>query len=573
MGRDFRKISPDDQSAIKAIFGERARFDPLERNLYSHDLSAPPPLVKPLIKNRPADGVVQPLVEDEVIALMRLADQRRIPLTPRGRSTSGYGGAIPRRGGLVVDFSRMNKIIEIDDENLTAAVEPGATWLNLESELIKKGLSLRLYPSSAPSSTVGGWLAQGGSGFGSYAFGWFGDNVESAKVVLPNGKTNTHLGAELDLVDEMEGITGLITEVKVKVTRQRQQRILAASFDKAKQLTETAKTVNQKELKLWSVSFVNPRMNKLRTLLKQFEGVRAIKGEEGYLAIFVFDVKGGDDEPTEAAIKSIIKSNSGRLLDDESAAKIWEERFEILKIKKFGPSLISTKAAVPLNRMQEALDCCNRIAPEMVIEGILLKGKAKDAQAILLGFIPHDQRKLLYSLAYSLSLSFVKFASSIGGRPCGTGIYFRGRAPQILGADRVRALLKYKKEIDPNQILNPDKVIGTDALDALMTTSWELDALTRTKTKILGPWMSSGIGKDNLKANTMRAKAYVCDQCGFCIEGCAAHKNWESQTPRGCLFFLRNNAESDPFVLQWKAACRKCDACTASCPLGLLPLT
>ena len=77
----------------------------------------------------------------------------------RGKALSGYGGVLPVKNGVVVDFYRMNRIRHIDPENMTATVQAGVVWEKLDKELNKQGLTLRLYPSSYPSATVGGWLA------------------------------------------------------------------------------------------------------------------------------------------------------------------------------------------------------------------------------------------------------------------------------------------------------------------------------------------------------------------------------------------------------------------------------
>jgi FAD/FMN-containing dehydrogenase len=113
-------------------------------------------MVKPLIGRSIADGVVQPRNENEIVDLVRWAAQNRIPLVPRGKATSGYGGVLPVKGGITVDSWRLRKIVSVDQEALTVAVEPGVVWEDLEKTLAKQGLALRLYPSSAPSSTVAG---------------------------------------------------------------------------------------------------------------------------------------------------------------------------------------------------------------------------------------------------------------------------------------------------------------------------------------------------------------------------------------------------------------------------------
>jgi len=211
------ELSDKHRIFLKETFGDRVTFNRIERKLYGHDIAAMPSLFKPLIGNTTPDAVVQPMTEEEVVELVRWAGENRIPLTPRAKASSGYGGVIPVKGGVVIDFYRMKKVINIDAEQGTATVEAGVVWESLDRELAKHGLTLRLYPSSYPSSTAGGWLAQGGTGFGSYEAGWYRDNVLSARIVIPSGEVKSFSGDELDLVADAEGITGLIIRVTLKV--------------------------------------------------------------------------------------------------------------------------------------------------------------------------------------------------------------------------------------------------------------------------------------------------------------------------------------------------------------------
>lgn len=187
-------LNLEKQKFLMEKFQARLTFDPIERKLYGHDISAIPNLVKPLIGNTTPDAVVQPETEEELIDLVNWARMKNIPLTPRGKSTSGYGGAIPVKKGTVVDFHRMKNVMHIDKDNLTANVQPGITWEQLDRKLVSHGLTLRLYPTSYPSSSVGGWLAQGGAGIGSYEYGYFRENVVSARVVLPTGEVREYSG-------------------------------------------------------------------------------------------------------------------------------------------------------------------------------------------------------------------------------------------------------------------------------------------------------------------------------------------------------------------------------------------
>jgi len=155
------------QHSFLERYGERVSFDPTERRLYGHDIAAIPSLVVPLIGDTTPDAVVQPESEQELIDLASWAGDERVPLTPRGKASSGYGGAIPVRRGVVVDFYRMRRVLRVDPQNLTVTVQPGITWEQLDHLIKEHDLTLRLYPTSYPSSSVGGWLAQGGAGIGS----------------------------------------------------------------------------------------------------------------------------------------------------------------------------------------------------------------------------------------------------------------------------------------------------------------------------------------------------------------------------------------------------------------------
>ncbi|MGD9404461.1 MAG: FAD-binding oxidoreductase, partial [Anaerolineae bacterium] len=232
----MRELPDRLQEQLRDQFDSRVAFDPLERMFYSHDMGSLPSLVKPMLGDTLPAGVVQPLTEEQVIGLAVLARTHGIPLVPRGKSTSGYGGVVPVKGGLVVDFAWMNQILNIDAEAMTATVQPGVVWEQLESVLNKQGLALRTYPSSAPSSTVGGWLAQGGLGFGSYEFGEFHKNVISCRAVLPSGEVREFKGDSLDLIRDAEGTTGLITEVTICVREFEPEVLWGAQFSTASHL-------------------------------------------------------------------------------------------------------------------------------------------------------------------------------------------------------------------------------------------------------------------------------------------------------------------------------------------------
>ncbi len=231
-------VNENVEGALRGIFGDRMRTDRVERLLYSADIGEMPRLVKPFVPAGRAGAVVRPLTERDVIAVVDLARERGLKLVPRGASTSGYGGVLPVDGAVVVDMSGMHEVLAIDLAAKTARVQPGLIWEELERALEKRGLALRLYPSSTPSSTVAGWLSQGGAGFGSYEFGMFKESVAAARVVLPDGEVREFSGDELaTLIADAEGITGIITEVTVRVRDLEPEVHRLFAFDDAAALT------------------------------------------------------------------------------------------------------------------------------------------------------------------------------------------------------------------------------------------------------------------------------------------------------------------------------------------------
>jgi len=252
------------QSYLEGKFGDRVSFRRTERRLYGHDIAEIPSLIKPLIGDTTPDAVVQPQSEADLMELVRWANENGVPLTPRGKATSGYGGAIPVKKGVVVDFYRMNKVIRIDPNTKTATVQAGMVWEKLDKELAKHGLTLRLYPTSYPSSTVGGWLAQGGAGIGSYESGWFRNNVVSARVVTADGSVKEFSGPELDVIADAEGITGLISEVTIRVQPLEKLEVLAVACPDAHNLQRLLQLVVDEKLPIWSLVFINPYMAEMK---------------------------------------------------------------------------------------------------------------------------------------------------------------------------------------------------------------------------------------------------------------------------------------------------------------------
>jgi FAD/FMN-containing dehydrogenase len=394
-----------DQKLSVEEFGERATLDPVERMLYSHDVGAVPPMIRKVAGTAVCDAVVQPVSEEEVVRLVRWAAQQGLALTPRGKATSGYGGAIPVKRGVVVDFYRMRNVVSIDHDAKCVTVEPGITWEQLDRALMKKGLTLRLYPTSYLSSTVGGWLAQGGAGIGSYEFGYLLDNVTAARVVEPSGAVRTVSGDDLECVSGAEGTTGLITRITLRVKALEDLDIIAVSFPGARQLQEFMLHAVDTHLPLWTSLFVNPAMARLKNKapLRLHNGRPAeerVEIPEAYTAILA--VRSRDARSVRSALEARQADLGLKVLDEAVAHHEWENRFNIMVVKRMGPSLVPAEVVVPLHRLADFMNRVERgIGHPVVKEGIVVaKGRGGRAEAVILGFIPADERTFGYNLVF-----------------------------------------------------------------------------------------------------------------------------------------------------------------------------
>ena len=205
--------------ALQKLLGESAVLSlPEDLILYEYDGSVE--------KGRP-DLVVFPSTTAEVSQIVRLANQHNVPILGRGAGTGLSGGALARSGGLMLVFSRMNRILELDFENQRAVVQPGVVNLDITRAVEHAGFYFAPDPSSQKSSTIGGNVAENAGGPHTLASGVTTNHVTALELVLPTGEivrvgSKQGDGCSYDLTGLFvgsEGTLALVTEVTVKLSR------------------------------------------------------------------------------------------------------------------------------------------------------------------------------------------------------------------------------------------------------------------------------------------------------------------------------------------------------------------
>lgn len=229
----YNKITENILIAIRQIVGDDAVIvnnDELEK--YSHDETED-------LRFFP-EVAVKPKSSEEISALMKLCNENLIPVTPRGAGTGLSGGALPVMGGLVIAMERFNKVLQIDEQNLQATVEPGVVTEEFMDQVAAKGLLYPVDPASKGSCFIGGNVSHGSGGPRVVKYGTIREYILNLEVVLPSGEiiwtgANTlkySSGYNLtQLMIGSEGTLGIITKIVVKlIPRPTLDALLLASF-------------------------------------------------------------------------------------------------------------------------------------------------------------------------------------------------------------------------------------------------------------------------------------------------------------------------------------------------------
>jgi glycolate oxidase len=204
---------------IAVLLGPRSYLDrPEDLKLYEYDGS---------VDKHPPDLVVFPRTTEEVVALVKIAREFQIPVVGRGAGTGLSGGAIPREGGLMIAFARMNRILEIDLENERAVVQPGVVNLDITLAVQSSGYFYAPDPSSQRACTIGGNVSENAGGPHTLAYGVTTNHVLGLEVVLPDGTVVETGGPVTDLpgydltglLTGSEGTMVLVTKIVVRLMR------------------------------------------------------------------------------------------------------------------------------------------------------------------------------------------------------------------------------------------------------------------------------------------------------------------------------------------------------------------
>ena len=391
-------------------------------------------------------GTVWPRKLGEIVALVGIAAREEIPLVPRGAGTSPYAGAIPLVPSIVVSFERMNRILEIDRDRRLVRVQPGVIWRRLRRKLHSAQLMPCVYPSSEAISTVGGFVAQGGVGVGSFQYGGVSQTLRSVRLVTGKGVAMTLCGQSLEIVAATEGRTGLLTEVTVQVQPYAAMLPLVALFRNVEMLELCLGDVARPGLPLWSVCLMDPAAIELGAGVGR---PPVTLPERSYAA--VFSCRQVDGRLTLTELRTRVRSAGGWLWPNTATHDECVERF--MTLQACGTTPIPMQFRLPLGRLA-ALE--QRIPPrirlDLAYEGVV----ADRARCLTLRFFLRNKAASPRH-NFHLALELLQLVKSLGGEIYATGAYFTDEADVIYSDGHFERIDRFRACYDPGNLFNPGK--------------------------------------------------------------------------------------------------------------------
>ncbi len=444
---------------LRELLGKEKVFLSEEELLsYSYDASS-------LI--RIPSAVILPDKKEEVIEVLRWIKEHQIPLTPRGSGTSTTGSALAHTGGVILCFSRMNRILELYEEERIVRVEPGVLNGELKAYLKRFELFYPPDPASMNFSTIGGNIATGAGGPRGLKYGTTKDYVLALEVVLPGGKvlktgpptlkkaTSYNLTS---LFVGSEGTLGVFTEIFLKVLPYPEKRILFLSFHTLEEEPlEIISQILKAGLTPASSEFIDQTSIKA---LKQTSGFKIpLDLEPGVRSLLFLEFDGSASEVREliTKIEKFYSQNSIRFIKAEKEKDIevlWEVRRALSPaLKVLGTSKIADDVVVPRRFMKVLLSEIRKLESE---SGIFIScfGHAGDGNFHVNLLFEEEKRGKALEVRENIIKKVLELSGTISGEH-GIGYTKRSYVNLELSPLEIEIIKKLKKIFDPDGLLNP----------------------------------------------------------------------------------------------------------------------
>ncbi len=460
---------PVDESIVRRlaeIAGPKAVFsDEDTLTIYSKDETLG-------LSHRP-EIVVKPSTPKEILEIMRLANLENVPLTPRGKGTGLSGGAIPVYGGIVLSCERMEKILDIDHENLMLVTEPGIITGELQKAVEAEGLFYPPDPASLASCSIGGNVAEGAGGSRAVKYGTTKDYVNGLEVVLPSGEMISTGGKVVkdvtgynltQLITGSEGTMAILTRIILRlIPLPKLRRDLLVPYPSIEKAAQTVSEVIRTRIVPTAMEFMERKSFELAESFTKRK--QTFRDAAAHLLITLDGNQQEALDEDQNRVGEICEKNGALdiLIANSPAARdrMWESRKCLFEAANhFGSLYKSLDVVVPRSFIPTLIRKIDEVSERHRIRAMSF-GHAGDGNVHVLLFkgdlLDEEWERLIDRAQRDLYKETIDLGGKITAEH-GIGLLRKPFLSMNLDPCQIELLKGLKKTFDPKNILNPGKI-------------------------------------------------------------------------------------------------------------------
>lgn len=453
----------DEKFFIDLLGEENAYFDEAHKIAYCYDATR---------KRHKPDGVLFPRDENDVSKILKYCNENKIIIVPRGAGSGFTGGALPVDGGIILAFEKhMNKILEIDMQNMVAVVQPGCINIDLQKAAAKVGLFYPPDPASQDYSTIGGNVSENSGGMRAAKYGITKDYVMALRAVLPSGeiiragkKTIKDVAGYniAGILIASEGTLAIITEITLKlIAKPKMKKTAYGVFENVNDaMSAVYKTMNAGVSPV-SMEFLDNLS--IKAVENRFK--KGLPIDAG--AILITDVDGKNEADLKDdldIIEKVFKSQNAKEFkiakNEQESSDIWFARRNCSQaINCYGSLKLNEDITVPRSKLPELLEKISKISQKFQVTTPCF-GHTGDGNVHTNVMVDKDDKDAV-KRGYEAITEIFKVAVELGGTLSGEHGIGISKAPfmSLAFSDAEMNLFRaIKKAFDPNNILNPSKM-------------------------------------------------------------------------------------------------------------------
>jgi D-lactate dehydrogenase (cytochrome) len=447
---------------LRAIIGDRIVLTESVRDSHGRDESAFAPAAP--------NAVAFPESTKDVAALVKVCARARVPVIPFGAGTSLEGNVLATSGGVSIDLTRMNEIVEVNVADLDVSVQPGVTRSQLEVRLKREGLFFPVDPGA--DATIGGMASTGASGTTTVMYGAMRENILSLEVVLADGRVirtghrarKSSAGYDLTrLFVGSEGTLGIITEVTLRV--QGIPEAIAGAvgrFSSVEDAVSAVISIMQLGIKVARIEYLD---EKAMTAVNDYSGLSYAAAPTLFLEFH--GSESGVVEQSQAAREVALEHGADDFdsaFDHQARAKLWRARhdayFATLALRP-GARALTTDVCVPISRLAECMVETRRDVDSTSLIATTVGHVGDGNFHLLMLFDPANEaeRREAAEVNRRLIERALRMEGTCTGEH-GVGLGKMASLSEEMG-EAVDVMRELKRALDPNNLMNPGKVVST----------------------------------------------------------------------------------------------------------------